>query len=53
MPHGLPVSKGKPKKGKGADDDAEEDGVRAGGRIILNFKKYLYDIASSSAKIKQ
>ena len=39
--------------GKENQDDNEEEGGRGGGKIVLAFKKYLFDPSSSNSKIQQ
>eukprot|EP00286_Rhodomonas_abbreviata_P010724 CAMPEP_0181342210 /NCGR_PEP_ID=MMETSP1101-20121128/30867_1 /TAXON_ID=46948 /ORGANISM="Rhodomonas abbreviata, Strain Caron Lab Isolate" /LENGTH=567 /DNA_ID=CAMNT_0023453629 /DNA_START=171 /DNA_END=1871 /DNA_ORIENTATION=- len=49
-PHGLPISVGKKGKGKAKDEDADADGPAegGGGKIILEFKKYLFSTETSN-----
>jgi len=50
-PSPLPPSSGAPILW--ADDGNEEEGARGGGKIVLAFKKFMFDNASSNAKIQQ
>lgn len=51
-PHGLPISKGKGKGKKGDEDDAGGE-PGAAGKIVLSFKKYMFEAPSGKGRKMQ